>query len=76
MTVPRLQAGQALFGVTDQRITPVFLDDALTALRQIVQQRYRGTLHVAASTSTTTPSSTTTHLLRARGPQPGLGFAR
>jgi dTDP-4-dehydrorhamnose reductase len=49
----RLQAGQELFGVTDQRITPVFLDDALAMLRRVIEQRYHGTLHIAASTWTT-----------------------
>lgn len=49
----RLQAGQELVGVTDQRITPVFLDDAVEALGRIVEQRYGGTLHLAPSTWTT-----------------------
>jgi dTDP-4-dehydrorhamnose reductase len=49
----RLQAGQELVGVTDQRITPVFLDDAVEALGRIVEQRCEGTLHIAPSTWTT-----------------------
>jgi dTDP-4-dehydrorhamnose reductase len=49
----RLEAGQPIAGVTDQRITPVFLDDAIDALRQIVAQRYAGRIHVASTTWTT-----------------------
>jgi dTDP-4-dehydrorhamnose reductase len=51
--VARLQAGQPMSGVTDQRITPIFLDDAARALRLLVDARYTGVVHVAASDWTT-----------------------
>ena len=49
----RLAAGQSIAGVTDQRITPVFLDDAIGALRRLIAQRYAGLVHVACTTWTT-----------------------
>lgn len=49
----RLRSGQAFTGVRDQRITPVFLDDAAEALRRLLALRVVGTVHVAASTWTT-----------------------
>jgi dTDP-4-dehydrorhamnose reductase len=49
----RLQQGQILQGVTDQRITPVFLDDAVSALRALAVARYSGLVHVAANDWTT-----------------------
>ncbi len=49
----RLGAGQAIQGVTDQRVTPVFLDDAVDALRRLIEARYEGIVHVAAATWTT-----------------------
>ncbi|HEX8969057.1 MAG TPA: sugar nucleotide-binding protein [Chloroflexota bacterium] len=52
--VARLQAGQTVQGVTDQHITPVFLDDAVEALGLLVDTRYAGIMHVA-STDWTTP---------------------
>jgi dTDP-4-dehydrorhamnose reductase len=51
--VTRLTVGQTIQGVTDQRITPVFLDHATEALRHLIEAPYSGVLHVAASTSTT-----------------------
>ncbi len=51
--VARLQQGQTIQGVTDQRITPLFLDDAAEALWRLVDARYEGLIHVAASDSTT-----------------------
>jgi dTDP-4-dehydrorhamnose reductase len=51
--VVRLEAGQAIQGVTDQRITPVFLDDAVEALRKLAEARYSGIIHIAASDWTT-----------------------
>jgi dTDP-4-dehydrorhamnose reductase len=51
--VARLQQGQTIQGVTDQRITPVFLDDAADALWRLTVARYAGLIHVAASDSTT-----------------------
>jgi len=50
----RLRAGQPLAGVTDQRITPVLLDDAARALLRLAALRRPGIVHVAA-TSWTTP---------------------
>ena len=51
--VARLRAGQTIQGVTDQHITPVFLDDAADAIRRLVQARYAGVIHVAAADWTT-----------------------
>jgi dTDP-4-dehydrorhamnose reductase len=51
--VARLQQGQTIQGVTDQRITPVFLDDAADGLWQLSVARYAGLMHVAASDWTT-----------------------
>jgi dTDP-4-dehydrorhamnose reductase len=49
----RLSQNQTLQAITDQRITPVFLDDAARAMRLLVEQRYSGLVHVAASDWTT-----------------------
>jgi dTDP-4-dehydrorhamnose reductase len=49
----RLAAGQAIQGVTDQRVTPVFLDDAVDALWRLIEARYKGIVHVAAASWTT-----------------------
>jgi dTDP-4-dehydrorhamnose reductase len=49
----RLRAGEPLSGVTDQRITPVFLDDAIDAFRLLLEARYAGLVHVSAATWTT-----------------------
>jgi dTDP-4-dehydrorhamnose reductase len=51
--VARLQQGQTIQGVTDQRITPIFLDDAADAIWQLAVARYAGLMHVAASDWTT-----------------------
>ena len=49
----RLEAGEPIAGVTDQRITPVLLDDAIHALRRLIEHRYPGLIHVAATDWTT-----------------------
>ena len=49
----RLRQGQTVQGVTNQRITPVFLDDASAALRKLAETRFSGLVHVASSTWTT-----------------------
>jgi dTDP-4-dehydrorhamnose reductase len=49
----RLRAGQPISGVADQRITPVFLDDAVAAFRVLAEARYTGIIHVAATDWTT-----------------------
>ena len=49
----RFEAGQEIAGVTDQRITPVFLDDAIHAVQRLIAERYAGLIHVAATTWTT-----------------------
>jgi dTDP-4-dehydrorhamnose reductase len=51
--VARLQHGQTIQGVTDQRITPIFLDDAADALWLLQRARFAGIVHVAATTWTT-----------------------
>jgi dTDP-4-dehydrorhamnose reductase len=53
LAASRLGAGQTIQGVTDQRITPVFLDDAVEAMRRLIDARYSGVVHVAASDWTT-----------------------
>jgi dTDP-4-dehydrorhamnose reductase len=49
----RLRTGEMIAGVIDQRITPVFLDDAAAALRRLIELRATGTVHVASATWTT-----------------------
>jgi len=49
----RLHAGQPVQAVTDQRITPVLLEDAAVALRRLVESRRAGVIHIASTTSTT-----------------------
>lgn len=51
--VARLHAGQPIQGVTDQRITPVLLEDAARALLSLMQDPYTGIIHIAATTWTT-----------------------
>ena len=51
--VARIEAGQGILGVTDQRITPVFLDDAAQALLRLIQDPYTGIIHIAAASWTT-----------------------
>jgi dTDP-4-dehydrorhamnose reductase len=53
LVATRLREGQTVQGVTDQRITPVFLDDAAIALRRLADAHYTGPVHVAASSWTT-----------------------
>jgi dTDP-4-dehydrorhamnose reductase len=53
LCLDRLRRGESLAGVTDQRITPVFLDDAAMALARLVEQRVTGTVHVAPTAWTT-----------------------
>jgi dTDP-4-dehydrorhamnose reductase len=49
----RLEAGEPIAGVEDQRITPVFLDDVVRAIGLITGERLTGIVHVAASDWTT-----------------------
>jgi dTDP-4-dehydrorhamnose reductase len=49
----RLSAQQSMTGVVDQRITPIFLDDAVDAFRRLAEARYAGIIHVAAADWTT-----------------------
>lgn len=49
----RLEAGETIAGVTDQRVTPVFLDDAARALRLLLGERTSCLVHVAATDWTT-----------------------
>jgi dTDP-4-dehydrorhamnose reductase len=53
MCLARLQYGAPLTAVVDQRITPIFLDDAVEALRKLAEERVSGTVHVASASSTT-----------------------
>ena len=45
----RMEQNQPIQGVTDQRITPLFLDDGAAALRALLDGRHSGLIHVAAS---------------------------
>ncbi|MDQ3812031.1 MAG: NAD(P)-dependent oxidoreductase [Chloroflexota bacterium] len=49
-TLQRLERGEIVTGVVDQRITPVYLDDAAEALARILERHVTGTLHIAATT--------------------------
>jgi dTDP-4-dehydrorhamnose reductase len=49
----RLMTGQPIHGVTDQRITPLFLDDAANALAQLLDAHHTGVIHLAGATWTT-----------------------
>ncbi|HLZ26073.1 MAG TPA: sugar nucleotide-binding protein [Chloroflexota bacterium] len=53
IVLSRLEAGEPIIGVEDQRITPVFLDDVVHALRLITEERFTGIVHVAAADWTT-----------------------
>jgi dTDP-4-dehydrorhamnose reductase len=53
LCLSRLGRGEPMIGVVDQRITPVFLDDAVRALRHLVEARFTGVVHVAAADWTT-----------------------
>ncbi|HEY1295528.1 MAG TPA: NAD(P)-dependent oxidoreductase [Chloroflexota bacterium] len=64
--VARLQHGQTIQGVTDQRITPVFLDDAADAMWRLQSTRFAGIVHVAA-TDWTTPFDLAQDLARRLG---------
>jgi dTDP-4-dehydrorhamnose reductase len=49
----RLRERLPIHGVTDQRITPLFLKDGVAALRMLIEARHAGVIHIAASDSTT-----------------------
>ncbi len=53
LCVQRLRAGQEITATTDQRITPLFLDDAGAALAFLAEAHAPGVIHVASSTWTT-----------------------
>ncbi len=53
LCLARLRRSEPMVGVIDQRITPVFLDDAVRALGRISEARFTGTMHVAAAGWTT-----------------------
>jgi dTDP-4-dehydrorhamnose reductase len=53
LCLARLSRDEPMIGVVDQRITPVFLDDAVRALRRLVDARFTGMIHVAAADWTT-----------------------
>lgn len=47
----RLQSGQGLTGVIDQKITPTFIDDFANAFDQLVEKEKEGIYHVVGSQS-------------------------
>ncbi len=49
LCLARLRRGEPMVGVVDQRITPVLLDDAVRALRLLIEARFTGIVHVAAA---------------------------
>jgi dTDP-4-dehydrorhamnose reductase len=49
----RLESSSPFKAVVDQRITPVFLDDAIEAFRLLLAKRTPGVMHVAAADATT-----------------------
>ncbi len=49
----QLQNGQKIKAVTDQKITPTFVDDIANALFEIIEDRVEGIIHVACKTPTT-----------------------
>jgi dTDP-4-dehydrorhamnose reductase len=53
LSADRLAARQPMQAVVDQRITPVFLDDAALALAHLARARTAGIVHVASTDSTT-----------------------
>jgi dTDP-4-dehydrorhamnose reductase len=53
LVASRLGDGQTVQAVTDQRITPVFLDDCVNALARLSEARFAGLVHVAAADWTT-----------------------
>jgi len=53
LCLARLGRGEPMVGVVDQRITPIFLDDAVRALGRITEAHFTGTIHVAAAGWTT-----------------------
>lgn len=48
-----LKEGKEIKAITDQKITPVFVDDCVRALKAIIENNFRGIIHVASSDSTT-----------------------
>jgi dTDP-4-dehydrorhamnose reductase len=53
MCLARLSSGEPVTAVDDQRITPVFLDDAIEALYRLIELHAIGTFHVASASWTT-----------------------
>jgi dTDP-4-dehydrorhamnose reductase len=51
--VGRIRRDQPVIGVVDQRVTPVFIDDAARALRLLLDARFGGLIHIAAADWTT-----------------------
>jgi dTDP-4-dehydrorhamnose reductase len=49
----RLKSRMSLKAVVDQRITPIFVDDAADALRHLLTQRVPGVVHVSAADAST-----------------------
>ncbi len=49
-----LQDGKEINGVSDQKITPIYVDDLVNALAKIVEKKPKGIYHIA-STDYTTP---------------------
>lgn len=52
LVLEKLKKGEKLNAVSDQKINPVFVDDLIIALEQILQKRISGIYHVAATSFT------------------------
>ena len=49
----QLRNNQSINAITDQKITPTFVDDIVHALPAILKNKFKGTLHVSCQTPTT-----------------------
>lgn len=53
LVLDELKKGEKLFGIVDQKINPIFVDDLVYALGKIMQEKASGIYHVAALDFTT-----------------------
>lgn len=53
LVISRIKSGEQVFGVTDQNINPIFVDDLVMAIGKILEKRASGTYHLGAANFTT-----------------------
>jgi dTDP-4-dehydrorhamnose reductase len=53
LVLGRLKNGEKVFGVTDQNVNPIFVDDLVFAIGKILENKSSGIYHVGASSFTT-----------------------